>query len=582
VASVVGPRAWGVLAAAIVALSLSASLAVSFGGGQASASSVSSNQQAQAKPNILVLMTDDQTVESMRVMTNVNALLARQGTTFVNNFVSFPLCCPSRSTYITGQYAHNHTVMGNAPPAGGYDKLAPTHANTLPAWLQRAGYTTVHLGKYLNGYGQARPLEVPAGWTEWYGSTDPSTYRYYNYTLNENGRLVTYGTGAANYQTDVYDRKAVELVRRLAPSEKPFFLSVAFLAPHSGGPRDADDPGNQATPSPAPRHRNAFANQPLPTPPSLNEADVSDKPAAIRNRRLIPTARLNGIRENYQQRLESLLAVDEAVRDIVSALTATGELDRTLIIFTSDNGFFHGEHRVPDGKVLVYEPSVRVPLILRGPGVPRGAQRTNLVANVDLASTILDAANGQAGRRQDGRSLLPFASDRLKQSGRDILLETPSYSAIRTPRYEFVQYSTGEQELYDLVADPNQLTSLHADPRHAALKADLAARLQRLRTCAGDACRRGPDVQLRVRYRSGGGKCARSNVRIRVTGSAASRISSVTFYRGTTAVKRDSRAPYNTVVRRKRLGLQPTLVRAVVTLKDSRSASLDRSLRRCS
>jgi arylsulfatase A-like enzyme len=555
-----------------VALTLSALLAVQSGG----------TAVAQPKPNILVLMTDDQTVESLRVMSNVNSLLARQGVTFTNSFASFPLCCPSRTTYITGQYAHNHTIMGNAPPAGGYDKLAPTHANSLPAWLQRAGYTTVHLGKYLNGYGAARPLEIPAGWTEWYGSIDPSTYRFYNYTLNENGRLVTYGTGAANYQVDVYNRKAVELVRRLAPSDKPFFLSVAFLAPHSGGPRDPDDPANQATPSPAPRHRNAFANQPLPAPPSLNEADVSDKPAAIRNRRLIPPARLNAIRENYQQRLESLLSVDEAVRDILSVLEATGELSRTLVIFTSDNGFFHGEHRIPDGKVLVYEPSVRVPLIVRGPGLPRGVQRTNLVANVDLAATIVDAAGGRADRRLDGRSLLPFARDPLVRSGRDILLETPTYSAIRTPLYVFVQHSSGEQELYDLTADPNQLQSLHADPRFAAVKADLAARLARLRTCVGDACRRGPDLRLRLLYRSGGAKCVRTNVRIGVVGSSASRISRVTFYRGSRAIKRDARAPYNAVVLRRRLGEStPTLLRAVVTLRDGRSASLERSLRRC-
>jgi N-acetylglucosamine-6-sulfatase len=566
------PRAWGVLAAALAALTLSALLAVQSG----------RTAVVQAKPNILVLMTDDQTVESLRVMTNVNALLARQGVTFTNSFASFPLCCPSRATYITGQYGHNHTIMGNAPPSGGYDKLAPTHSNSLPAWLQRAGYTTVHLGKYLNGYGRARPLEVPAGWSEWYGSTDPSTYRFYNYTLNENGRLVTYGTGAANYQADVYNRKAVEIVRRLAPAEKPFFLSVAFLAPHSGGPRDADDPANQATPSPAPRHRNAFANQPLPAPPSLNEADVSDKPAAIRNRRVIPAARLNAMRENYQQRLESLLAVDEAVRDILSALDATGELGRTLVLFTADNGFFHGEHRVPDGKVLVYEPSVRVPLLMRGPGVPRGVQRSNLVANVDLAATILDAAGGRADRRLDGRSLLTFARDPLFRSGRDLLLETPGYSAIRTPQHVFVQHSTGEQELYDLTADPHQLQSLHADPRFAALKNDLGARLSRLRTCAGDACRRGPDLSLRLRYRSGGAKCARTNVTVRVRGSAASRISSVTFYRGGRAIKRDARAPYTAVVLRRRLGVsRGTLVRALVTLKDSRSVSLERTLRRC-
>ncbi len=565
------PRAWGVLTASLTVLALSATLA---------SSAPSQPQQTPARPNVLVLMTDDQTLESMRVMTNVNTLLAARGTTFTNNFASFPLCCPSRATFITGQYGHNHTIMGNAAPTGGYDKLAPTHANTLPGWLRQAGYQTVHIGKYLNGYGRARPTEVPAGWAEWYGSTDPSTYRFYNYTLNENGRLVTYGAGAANYQTDVYGRKAVDVIRRLAPAPQPFFLSVAFLAPHSGGPRDADDPANQATPSPAPRHRNRYAAEPLPAPPSLNEADVSDKPAGIRNRALIRPARLNGIRENYQQRLESLLAVDEAIRDIVAALEATGELSRTLIVFTSDNGFFHGEHRVPSGKVLVYEPSVRVPLILRGPGVPAGIKRTNLAANVDLAATILDAANARPGRRLDGRTLLPFARDSLVRSGRDILLETTGYSAIRTPRHVFVQHTSGEQELYDLTADPHQLQSLHADPRFASLKTDLGARLTRLRACAGDACRRGADLRLSSRYRRGRAGCVRSIVRLRIAGSAASRISSVSFYRGRTRIRRDSRAPYTASISPRRLRTR-TLVRAVVTLRDSRSQSLDRPLRAC-
>jgi hypothetical protein len=169
----------------------------------------------------------------------------------------------------------------------------------------------------------------------------------------------------------------------------------------------------------------------------------------------------------------------------------------------------------------------------------------------------------------------------LRRSGRDILLETPTYSAIRTPRYVFVQHSTGEQELYDLATDPYQLTSLHADPRYAGVKSSLGARLAKLRVCVGDACRKGPDLQLRVRYRSGGGRCVRSNVRVRVGGSAASRITSVVFYRGKVAVKRDTRGPYTAAIRRKSLGRQPTLVRAVVTLNDARSASLDRSLRRC-
>ncbi|HEX7254548.1 MAG TPA: sulfatase [Gaiellaceae bacterium] len=565
------PRARGVLAATLALLALSAALA---------SAAPSKVEQTQAKPNVVVLMTDDQTVESMRVMTNVNTLLAARGTTFTNSFASFPLCCPSRATYVTGQYGHNHTIMGNAAPAGGYDKLAPTHANSLPAWLRQAGYHTVHVGKYLNGYGRARPTEVPAGWAEWYGSTDPSTYRFYNYRLNENGRLVTYGTGDANYQTDVYGRKAVELIRRHAPSPTPFFLSVAFLAPHSGAPRDADDPANQATPSPAPRHRNRYASEPLPASASFNEADVSDKPSGIRNRPVIGPARINGIRENYQQRLESLLAVDEAIRDIVAALEASGELGRTLILFTSDNGFFHGEHRVPAGKVLVYEPSVRVPLIVRGPGVPAGARRSSLVANVDLAATILDAAKVRPGRRLDGRSLLPFARDPLLRSGRDILLETTGYSAIRTPRYVFVQHANGEQELYDLARDPHQLQSLHADPRLAALKTELGARLLRLRTCAGDACRSGPNLSLQARYRRGRAGCVRSTVRLRIAGSAASRISTVNFYRGRTRIKRDAKAPYTASISPRRLRTR-TVVRALVGLRDSRSATLDRALRAC-
>src|SRR5215211_8531392 len=170
----------------------------------AASSSTSDAATPSQRPNIVVVMSDDQTLESLRVMSNVNELLARQGATFTNNFVSFPLCCPSRTTFLTGQYGHNHTVMGNAPPQGGYEKLRPTENSTLPVWLRAAGYHTIHIGKYLNGYGRADPTHVPAGWSEWYGSVDPSTYRFYGYTLNENGRLVNYGSSPQEYQGDVY------------------------------------------------------------------------------------------------------------------------------------------------------------------------------------------------------------------------------------------------------------------------------------------------------------------------------------------------------------------------------------------
>src|SRR5439155_6954337 len=224
----------------------------------------------QRPPNVVVIMTDDQDVASMRVIPNVQRLIAAQGVTFVNSFVNLSLCCPSRATFLTGQYAHNHGVLSNALPAGGYQKL--DHSHTLPVWLQRAGYATVHIGKYLNSYGlNMDQRTIPPGWSEWYGALDPSTYNYLDFSLNENGKIVHYGRNPTTYQTDVYTQKALDIIKRRAPSSQPFFLWVAYLAPH-----------NIPGPVPAPRHAGRFKNEPLPTPPSFNEQDVSDKPAAIR------------------------------------------------------------------------------------------------------------------------------------------------------------------------------------------------------------------------------------------------------------------------------------------------------------
>jgi arylsulfatase A-like enzyme len=537
---------------------------------------------APARPNVVVVMTDDQTQESMRVMSNVQRLLAQQGTTFANSFASFPLCCPSRATFLTGQYPHNSTILGNALPQGGYQKLRPTHANTLPAWLQQAGYRTVHIGKYLNGYGRDNPRELPAGWSEWYGSVDPATYRFYGYRLNERGTLVDYGARPEDYQADVYARKSVEAIRRLAPQAQPFFLSVAFLAPHSGGPREADDPRNQATPVPAPRHRNRFASEPLPASPSFNEADVSDKPLSIRRRAVLGPQRVAGVTENYRQRLESLLAVDEAVAAIVAALEASGELQRTLILFTADNGFFHGEHRVPAGKVLVYEPSARVPLIVRGPGVPRGRVHQQFVTNVDWAATIVDAANARAGRRLDGRSLVPLAQNPTRRWGRDLLFETPSYSALRTPRWLWVEHGTGERELYDLSRDPHQLQSQHANGTLSLLRQRLAARLARLRVCAGPACAAGPNVRLAVSYRRGARGCVRSAVGVRLAGPETATVVRTDFHLAARRVRMDTRAPFRATIPRARLSTAGNrLLRVTVTFADGRVQTLDRLLRRC-
>jgi N-acetylglucosamine-6-sulfatase len=553
--------------------------------GLAAAQGTGANSQ-RARPNVLVIMTDDQTVESLRVMTNVRTLLAGAGTTFENSFASFSLCCPSRATFLTGQYAHNHGVLGNAPPAGGYAKL--DSSNTLPVWLQHAGYHTVHVGKYLNGYPGPNRTHVPTGWTEWYGSVDPSTYRFYDYTLNENGRLVSYGSDPGSYQADVYARKGADAIRRLAPAATPFFLSVAFLAPHSGGPRESDDPRNFATPVPAPRHRNRFAAEPFPQTASFNEADVSDKPAGIRGRPLLGSQQIADVTENYRQRLESLIAVDEAVAALVAALRETGELEQTLIVFTADNGFFHGEHRVPSGKVLLYEPSIRVPLIIRGPGIPRGRRVSELVANIDLAPTIVNAAGARPLRVLDGRSLVPLAQDATRRTGRDILIERGPggnnqqiFSALRTTRYLYAEYSNGDRELYDLGRDPDQLTSLHADPAHQALRTGLAERLARLRSCTGAACRSSPRLGVRVGYRfTKHSRCAGSRVRALVAGLDAASVQYVDFLIRGRRAARDRAAPFRVVFAARRFRTAHAL-RARAVLTDGRIVTLDTAVRRC-
>lgn len=454
-------------------------------------------QPPAQRPNVVVLMTDDQTLESMRVMPNVQRLIADEGVTFESFFATYSLCCPSRSTFLTGQYAHNHGVLGNFPPDGGYGAL--DHRNTLPVWLRRAGYATALVGKYLNGYGGTRARTVPPGYTRWYGLVDPSTYRYWNFTLSEDGKPVKYRRQAGNYQTDVLADKAVGLVRELSGSRKPFFLWVAFMAPHS----DITSPQKLATP--APRHEGDLAAEELPASPSVNEADVSDKPAHVRDLPLLTAEELDELELQYERRLESLLAVDEAVARIVAELKRTGELDNTVIVFVSDNGYLLGEHRLPEGKVLPYEESIRLPLIVRGPGFPRGATATALAANIDLAPTIVELTGATARRTMDGVSLVPLLEDPTTAWERTFVIESgqnpesedtresdhaeQSFVGVRTGRYLYVEYGSGDRELYDVEADPYQLESRHADAGFAGLLDDLAALLDELEDCTGSACR---------------------------------------------------------------------------------------------
>ena len=256
----------------------------------------------------------------------------------------------------------------------------------------------MHVGKFLNGYGSlSPPTQVPPGFNDWHGTVDPSTYRFWGYTVNENGSLRSYGAAGEPelYSTDFLARRADELIAAAAPSRAAVLHLGRVPRPHAGAPREADDPSGHPTPAVPPRYANFFGSVALPLPASFNEVDMSDKPAAMRRRPPIGVARAAAIREGYQQRLESLLAVDDAVASIVGTLRATGELDDTLILFTSDNGFFYGEHRAR--VVLVYEPSIQALPLLRGPGVPPGTTTRQLVTNADLAPTILDAARPGPG-----------------------------------------------------------------------------------------------------------------------------------------------------------------------------------------
>jgi arylsulfatase A-like enzyme len=279
-------------------------------------------------------------------------------------------------------------------------------------------------------------------------------------------------------------------IDRRAPEPAPFFLWLTYTAPHSAPPNPNPNPPSDCagTAKPAPRHAHAFDSEPLPRPPSFNEADVSDKPERIQSLPFLSPDRIADIERRYRCRLESLLSVDEGVGAIVDRLRASGELANTVLVYTSDNGFFHGEHRIPGSKTRVYEESIRVPLLIRGPGIPAGTTVGGLVTNADLAPTIVDVANANPGLVMDGRSLIPVTQNRIEQD-RELLVEEPGLAAIRTERYLYAEYDTGEQELYDLQRDPFELRSRHLAPAYAARRAQLADRLHRLQGCAGASCR---------------------------------------------------------------------------------------------
>ena len=569
-------------------------------GGVAAAQSGKSRQQ----PNVVLLLSDDQTLEEMRFMPQVRRLIGKAGAEFENEMTNWPLCCPSRATMLSGQYAHNHGVLGNGAPLGGFDRFDTAH--DLPVWLQRAGYYTAHVGKLMNGY-EASPVGVPPGWSEWHGSK--RTYWYYGYQLLEADGLRTYGSihedtdapaNPGSYNSDVYTDKAVDIIAQRAPRKQPFYLSVSYLAPHGGGPNrpDTGAPARcDATAKPPADHLGALGSTPLPRPPNFDEADVSDKPAAIADRSPLSAKELSNATRNYRCRGESVMGIDDGAKRVVDALRRSGELENTLLIYTSDNGFFHGEHRIPAGKNQVYEEAVRVPLLIRGPGIPRGTRVGDITINADLVPTILDAAGARADLPQDGRSLLPFVDHPDRAHGRELLLEQESregddgeprgteYAAIRTTRYKLVDNATGETELYDLADDPYELTNLHGDPDYAEAEAALTARLAALRTCAGRSCRTKPAIKSRLprTIRRHGHRCTPAGGFVYgVRNKAQSRLIRVDFRVAGRAAGADATAPFEQRIRGRLLRRERRPeVEAEAELVDGRVLTLHRRVRIC-
>lgn len=413
-------------------------------------------------PNFVVIQTDDQTLDSLyasfetfpgtgetRAMPNTLDLIAKKGMTFNRYYIPYPLCCPSRVSLLTGRYAHSHGVKGNIQPNGGYLGFSFRGAMThnLATWLQGAGYRTIHVGKFLNGYGDepySTGAEVPPGWDAWYSiPKSDTTHYYYGYRVNVNGQIQgpfgdegswetrEYGvrddfgcpTAPANglpcfYVTDSLTTIATNEMLA-TPAEQPFFTLLDYTAPHGDFRRPAG-------PEPATRHYDWFRGKRLPHNRSegFDEGTVDDKPRFIRDASHLTPNEKRTYRVYWQKQLEAMRSVDDGVKKVVETLGAMGRLGNTYILFVSDNGFFFGEHRLLGGKFLAYEPATHVPFLIRGPGIKPNSSTGELAANIDVAPTLLELAGAEADKSIDGRSLVPYLEDEDLRSRRPILFES--------------------------------------------------------------------------------------------------------------------------------------------------------------
>ena len=433
------------------------------------------------KPNIILILTDDQPYHTLQYMPTVQKELVAKGVNFTNAYVTTPLCCPSRSSILTGLFVHNHGVKTNRAPIGGATVFKDS--STLPVWLQSAGYRTALMGKYLNDYDALPEGYIPPGWNEWHAfvKKDPAKDFYFGYTLDENGKTVQYGFDSKDYSTDVLGDKAVNFIKE--NRDVPFFLMFTPYSPHQ--PYMAAD-----------RHKDLFKTydtfSPY-TPPNYFEADIRDKPAWLNS---YEPQTEDYIEKVYQRMLRSLMGVDDAVAGIIAALEKEGIRDNTIIIFMSDNGLALGDHRLI-GKACPYDICIHVPFVVSYPDKISAARvDLNMVLNIDIAPTLTELVGISNISAFDGQSFLPLLTDPSAQFRDGFLFEqyqddsedrsmtslVPAYVGFRTNEWKYVEYETGEQELYDLKNDPYEMENLISKPGYDDVISNLQKRINQLRS----------------------------------------------------------------------------------------------------
>jgi N-acetylglucosamine-6-sulfatase len=465
-------RATGIGVVALVVGSLTALATRDDGPGSAAA--------ASDRFNVVLIVTDDQNANTIPTnpapMPWLQARVADptdRWTRFTTAVTNISLCCPARATLLTGQYG-NHTGVETNKAAGQF-----RDSSTLATWLDGAGYYTGLVGKYLNAYPWNRGISwKPPGWDKWAAvDFNPGAERYYDYRLIADGAVETHGSAASDYLTDVLASKAVNFIDT-APTDQPFFLYFTPIAGHHPW-------------TPAPRHVDALASMAPVRQPSFNEQNVSDKPAWVQALPLRSAAGIATVDNSRRHASETLLAADDAVRNIVEALQRRGALDNTVIVFVSDHGHAFGEHRW-NSKRCEYEECNLVPLFIRHPAGGHDT-RNDLVTNADIAPTIAAATGVTPTIAVDGLSLIPAVTGGQLPSRDGVLLSgvrtdnftQPGYWGYRTSQYLYVELDTGEKELYDLAGvvgppDPYQLENRAGQPLYAQVQSSLATKLAAL------------------------------------------------------------------------------------------------------